>query len=184
MTLRTLPRRIAARLELLVRELLPPMLFFFVALLLILLMFKLFVAQYTVEFLVFTKAALGAVIVGKAVLVMEWAEGKKPRRLPLAIVVIGRTAVYAVAVIVLGTGERLLHAVRETRSFERGLAQLVVNASIDRFLGLVILISLIIGVYLALEEIDRAMGPGQLRKLFLSRPSAPPELADQLAGAK
>jgi hypothetical protein len=182
MTIQSMSRALTQRLGGLIREMTPPVLFFFVALLMILLVFKLLVAQYTIEFYAFSKAALGAVIIGKAVLVMQWAEGEhRVRRLPLAAVVAIRTMIYAVGVIVFWLLERLIDASRHSGSAKAGFAILASNANLDRFLGLVILTSVVIGAYLALEEISRAMGPGALRKLFLTRPQSLPartQLAD------
>ena len=173
MNTRSIPQRLSRRLLELVREMAPPVIFFFIALLAILVIFKLFVAQYTIEFYAFGKAALGAVIIGKGVLLMEWAAGKREmRRLPLAAIVAMRTAIYASAVILLWSLERLIDASRQAKGVRAGAAMLLANANLDRFLGLVILASLVIGTYLVLEEISHAMGPGALRKLFFSRPAA------------
>jgi hypothetical protein len=37
-------------------------------------MFKLFVSQYQIEFAAFTKAAIAALILGKVILLLDWAE--------------------------------------------------------------------------------------------------------------
>lgn len=163
----------------LVREMAPVVLFFFLALMWILLMFKLFVAQYAIEYYAFTKAAIGALIIGKAVLVMEWADSRRRQtRMPLAIVVLLRTMVYGLAVLALGIGDRIFHGIRETGSLRAGFALVLANARIDRFVGLVILISVIVGVYLTFQEINRAMGQGALRRLFFERPALePPAIA-------
>src|SRR5437868_2010677 len=58
-------------------EILPAMLFFFIALMVIPAMVKLFISQYSIEFYVFSKAAIGALILGKVILLMDWAESKR-----------------------------------------------------------------------------------------------------------
>jgi hypothetical protein len=149
----------------------PSVLFFFIALMLILLLFKLFVAQYSIEFYAFGKAAVGALILGKVVLLMEWAEsGRRFSSYPRAVVVAGKTLVYGLVVIALGGGERIIHAVREAGGLREGLALLIANARLDRFLGLVLLVSVVVAVYLVMQEIDRAMGKGALFRLFFRRP--------------
>jgi len=45
-----------------------------------------------------------------------------------------------------------------------------VNANLDHFLALLILACMIIAMYLAMEEISRAMGEGALTRLFFKRP--------------
>jgi hypothetical protein len=83
---------LARRLVQLGREMAPTVLFFFIALTFILVLFKLFVAQYSVEFYAFGKAALGALILGKAVLLMEWLEsGRHGGNYPRALAVAGKT---------------------------------------------------------------------------------------------
>jgi hypothetical protein len=172
MKISAIPKIISYRLLALVREMAPVVLFFFVVLGWILIMFKLFVAQYAIEYYAFTKAAIGALIIGKAVLLMEWAEaGRRPSRLPRVIVVLFRTMLYGMAVIALGIGERIIHGTRETGSLRQGFALIVANANLERFFGLVILISTMVGIYLTMEEISHAMGAGALRKLFFEQPA-------------
>ena len=153
-------------------EILPTVLFFFVALMVILVLLKLFVSQYSIEFYAFSKAAVGALILGKVVLVMDWAEsGRRVSTQPRAVVIACKTFIYAVAVIVLGIGERIIHSAREAGDFRDGVKLVIANANLDRFLGCVLLISLIVSAYLVMEEIDRAMGKGALLRLFFERPA-------------
>ena len=53
-----------------------------------------------------------------------------------------------------------------------GVKLVIANANLDRFLGCVLLISLIVSAYLVMEEIDRAMGKEALHRLFFERPAA------------
>jgi predicted membrane metal-binding protein len=65
----------------LVREMAPVVLFFFIAFGLIGLLYKLFVSQFSIEFSAFGKAAIAALIVGKVVMLLDWAQtGQSPRR--------------------------------------------------------------------------------------------------------
>jgi fumarate reductase subunit D len=171
--LKTASAAVSRRLSGLIREMAPPVLFFFIALMMLFLLFKLFVAQYEIEFYAFGKAAVGALILGKAVLLMQWAEsGRRFSSYPRAVVVAGKTLVYGLAVIVLGAGERIIHAVREAGNLQDAVETLIANADLHRFLGFVLLISLIVAVYLTIQEIDRAMGKGALFRLFFQRPSS------------
>lgn len=148
-------------------EILPAVLFFFIALMLILAMLKLFISQYSIEFYAFSKAAIGALILGKVVLLMDWAESK--RRVspyPRAVVVACKTLIYGLAVIVLGIGERIIHSYRQVGDFRDAVRMVIANANLDRFLGCVLLISLLVSAYLTMEEISRAMGKGALFRLF------------------
>jgi hypothetical protein len=155
-----------------VREMAPVVIFFFVAFLLIFVMFKLFVSQYAIEFSAFTKAAIGALIIGKVIALLDWAESghsadKTHRRI---VVVAGKTLVYALVVIVLGIGERIFEAYRKAGSLGEAVSRLIANSNVDRFMGLVLLISLVVFIYLVMQEIEGAMGKGALFKLFFERP--------------
>ena len=153
------------------RELAPKVLFFFVSFMLIFLLFKLFVAQYSIEFSAFTKAAVAALILGKVVPLLDWAESgyrfEGHRRI---VVIAAKTLSYALVVMVLGIGERIVEASRQQASLRAGIQFLIANADGHRFVGLVLLVSLVVGVYLTMQEIERAMGEGALFRLFFERP--------------
>jgi hypothetical protein len=155
----------------LVREMAPVVLFFFIAFGLIGLLYKLFVSQYAIEFSAFSKAAVAALIIGKVVLLLDWAQsGLWLSRYPRALGIFCKTIVYALAVVIVGMGERIVHSMREAGSLQAGISALIANANFDRFLGLVLLVSLIVGLYLVVQEISRAMGKGALFRLFFSPP--------------
>lgn len=129
-------------------------------------------AQYSIEFSAFSKAAIAALIAGKVVLLLDWAgTGKRvERRYPRAVLIIVKTIIYAAAVVAVGMGERIRDSVHKAGGFQAGINALVANANFDRFMGLVLLISLIVASYLVVEEISRAMGKGELFKLFFAPP--------------
>ena len=81
-----------------------------------------------------------------------------------------KTFIYGLVVLVLGIGERVFHSVREAGSFRDGISRVVASANLDRFLGLVLLISLTVGTFLVMQEISRAMGKGALFRLFFEPP--------------
>lgn len=155
----------------LIREMAPVVLFFFSAFLLIFVMFKLFVSQYEIEFSAFTKAAIAALILGKVVPLLDWAQsGYRFDNHRRAVVIACKTCIYGLVVIVLGIGEKIFHYVREAGSLREGISRVVANANLDRFLGLVLLISLTVGSFLVMQEISRAMGKGALFRLFFAPP--------------
>jgi fumarate reductase subunit D len=85
-------------------EMLPPVLFFFIALMLIFAVVKLLALQYSIRFYAFARAAIGALVLGKIVLLMEMAERKRNEsRYPRAIVVAFKTVIYAMAVVFLNS---------------------------------------------------------------------------------
>jgi fumarate reductase subunit D len=165
-----LPGAVARGIAGLIREMLPPVAFFFIALMLIYTALKLLALQYDVHFIAFARAAIGAVILGKIVLLMEMAERKrKTSNYPRAIVVAYRTVIYALAVIVFEFGERFVRAWYKTGSLSEGAALVKANTHLDHFLALLILGSMVLAAYLVLEEISHAMGEGELTRLFFKR---------------
>ena len=155
-------------------ELWPPTLFFFVAFLLMAVMFKLLVQQFAVvEFSAFAKAAVFALILAKVMALVDWAEsGYRPDSTHRRIVVVGiKTVVYALAVIVFGIGEKTFETYRKADSFADAVAKLIADANIDRFMGLVLVISVVVFIYLAMQEIENAMGKGALFRLFFKLPA-------------
>jgi hypothetical protein len=153
-------------------KMLPAVLFFFIALMIILVLLKLFFLQYSIEFYAFSRAAVGALILGKVVLLMDWAEaGRRVSIYPRAVVIACKTLIYALTVIVLGIGERIVHSYRQVGNVHDAVRIVIANANLDRFLGCVLLISLLVSTYLAMAEINRAMGSGALRGLFFKAPA-------------
>src|SRR5450755_3438730 len=117
------PSTIAHALIGLVREMAPVVLFFFVAFGLIGLLYKLFVSQYSIEFSAFSKAAVAALILGKVVLLLDWAQpGRGLERYRRIVVVVCKTIIYALAVIIVGLGERIVHSMREAGSLQSGIS--------------------------------------------------------------
>jgi fumarate reductase subunit D len=166
------PLTVGRRLTGLFWEMLPPVLFFFIALMLIFVVVKLLALQYSIRFYAFARAAIGALVLGKIVLLMEMAERRRSQsRYPRALVVAFKTVIYAMAVILLEFSERLVRAWHQTDSLREGLATVKANAHFDRFLALLILGCMIIAMYLAMEEISHAMGKGALTRLFFKRPN-------------
>jgi hypothetical protein len=154
-------------------EILPAVLFFFIALMVILAILKLFISQYSIEFYAFSKAAIGALILGKVFLLMDWAESRRHASVyPRAVVIAFKTLIYGLAVVALGIGERIIHSYRhQAGDFPDAVRMVIANANLDRFLGCVLLISLLVSAYLTMEEISRAMGEGALFRLFFKAPA-------------
>ena len=110
-------------------EMAPPVLFFFIAFMLIGVMFKLFVTQYSIQFTAFTRAAVFALIIGKVILLIDWAESGRDFGSHRRIVVIAcQTFVYAFAVFTLGIGERILEAAHKAHSLREGFDMVIANA--------------------------------------------------------
>ena len=152
-------------------EMLPPVAFFFTAMILIAIVVKLLALQYQIHFYAFARAAIGALVLGKVILLMEMAERKSdPSKYPRAVVVGFKTVIYALVVFLFEFGERLARGWFHTGSLHDGLVMVKAEANLDHFLALLILSCMIIAMYLAMEEISHAMGEGALTRLFFRRP--------------
>lgn len=169
----TSPLATARRLAVdLLRELVPTVLFFFSVFIVIFVLFKLFVAQYSIEYTAFSKAAIGALILGKVVPILDWADsGYRFESYRRITVVAGKTIVYAIVVVILGIGEQLVEAYRDQPTFHAAMQFVLAKDESQRFLGLVLLISLVVGAYLTAQELDRAFGKGALVRTLLERPA-------------
>ena len=166
-----IPFAVGRRLEGLFWEMLPPVLFVFIPLMLIFVVLKLLALQYEIRFYAFARAAIGALVLGKVILLMQMAERKSAAsRYPRAIVVAFKTVIYAMAVFLFEFGERVARAWYARGNLGEGLAMVKANANFDHFLALLILVCMIIAMYLAMEEISHAMGEGALTRLFFKRP--------------
>lgn len=150
-------------------------LFFFVGFMLIFVLFKLFVSQYSIEFYAFSRAAIGALILGKVVLVMDRLKfGRGFDSYPRAVAVVYKTFVYGLAVIAVGLVERLIDAYRQAGNLRKAVQLVIARANLNRFFAVVLLISLIICAYFVMLEINRAMGEGALFRLFFKPASDNP----------
>jgi len=156
-------------------ELWPPVLFFFTALFLIAVIFKLLVQEYAVvQVSAFVRAAVLALIAAKGISLVAWAEsGYKADLAHRRIVVVAvKTVAYALTVIAFGVGEKFVEAYRGSASLGAGFTKMIANTNLDHFLGMVLLISVIVFFYLALQEIEKAMGEGALFRLFFKLPDS------------
>jgi hypothetical protein len=172
---RNVPAGVARLATNLFREMAPKVLFFFFSFGILFLLFKLFVAQYSIEYTAFAKAAIAALILGKVIPLLDWLQSGRTFDTHRRIVVIAfKTLVYALVVIVFGIGERIVEESHKQRSWSGAMEFLISNANMQRFMGLVLLISLVVGIYLTLQEIDRAFGEGSLYRLLFKRPIKKP----------
>ncbi|HVN90208.1 MAG TPA: hypothetical protein VMT61_10380 [Candidatus Binataceae bacterium] len=154
-------------------EVAPAAVFFFITFSLLFLIFKLFAADYAIQFSAFSKAAVAGLILGKVVPLLEHTQaGYKFRGYRRVVVVTFKTIVYAFVVLIADTGERLIEAAHHNGGFAAGFQQLIANASFQRFLGTTLLVSLVLGLYLSIQEINNALGgDGTLLRIMCQRRS-------------
>jgi hypothetical protein len=151
------------------RTLAPSVLFFLVSFGVILLIIKLFLARYAIQFEVLSNAVLGAFIAAKVALVLDKISWARAHGWPRIAIVAIRTLLYCVGVIAFGILERLVHGFRETGSLGGAVHQFVEHFDPHRFFAIVLMVSLVFGVYFAMREINNSMGRGALYALFFQR---------------
>jgi hypothetical protein len=163
-------RRSGVRLLREAREALPPTIFFFVGFNLIVLTTNLLVAQYLVAVSNFMLATLGALVVGKAVLVAN----KIPLlrhydRAPLIQPILFKTVFYWVVVFFARLLERLVHFSLEGNSPVDFFPYLITTFSWHRFLAISLWILVLFLVYVTASEFSLLFGPGEVRRLLVTR---------------
>ena len=153
-------------------EVLPPTIFFFVGFNLILFTKRLILADHLIEFTGFAIATVGALVVGKAVLVAD----KMPflryfDQAPLAQPILFKTVVYTFFVLIARLIEFFLHYVFGGGAVGHGgfVEDLLGKFSWDRFISTQLWIFVLFLVYTTASELNALFGHGELLKILFSR---------------
>jgi hypothetical protein len=153
-------------------EVLPPTIFFFVGFNLILFTKRLILADHLIEFTGFAIATVGALVVGKAVLVAD----KMPflryfDQAPLAQPILFKTVVYSFFVLIARLIEFFLHYVFGGGAVGHGgfVEDLLGKFSWDRFISTQLWIFVLFLVYTTASELNALFGHGELLKILFSR---------------
>ena len=153
-------------------ELLPPTIFFLIAFNIILLTNSLLLKQYGIDGWALSKAAVGALIAGKAVLIAD----KLPfiNRFPdkaLIYNVVWKTAVYVAAALLFTYIEHVVEFMWEGGGFLAANEDLWSEAVWPRFLATHIWLFVLFLAYCTLREMIRVMGREQVLQLFFGNPA-------------
>jgi hypothetical protein len=149
----------------------PVFLFFVVGFLLLLLLIKLALANLSIEMTALSKAVIGALLAAKTVLILD--ETPLARRLEhyrRIVAVAVKTVFYGTVTLLLGYMERILDALHRAHNFDAAVRYVSAHANVYRLFAWVLGISLVFAIYFALLEIDKCLGEGALRTLFLESP--------------
>ena len=155
------------------REALLPTIFFFAGFNLIVLTTNLLVAQYLVAVSNFMLATLGALVVGKAVLVAN----KIPYlrhydRAPLIQPILFKTGFYWIVVFFARLLERFVHFSLEGNAPVDFFPYLITTFSWQRFAAISLWLLVLFLIYVTAAEFSNIFGPGEIpRLLFTRRPS-------------
>lgn len=169
-----LARRIGGRLWREIREALPPTLFFFVGFNFVVLTSNLLVARYMIGLGNFMLATLGALVVGKAVLVAnKFTLLRRYDRAALIRPILFKTAFYWVMVFLARLIERFVHfCVVEHNHPAEFFGYLITTFSWHRFIAISLWICVLFLIYVTASEFSQLFGAGEIpRLLFTNRPT-------------
>ncbi len=151
-----------------VKYMLPPTIFFFFGFNLILFTRWMTLQEYGIPFTNFFAASLAALLVGKAVLVVD--NLRFMRRFdgaPLIQPILFKSTIYWLCVFVFRLAEGLLHFLGDGGALGDFPNFLVAQFSWPRFLAIQIWLMVLFLVYVTAHELNRLFGDGELPRLFL-----------------
>jgi hypothetical protein len=156
-----------------VHEALPPTVFFFVGFNFVVLTSNLLVAQYLIGLSNFMIATLGALVVGKAVLVANKIPLlRRYDRAALIRPILFKTSFYWIMVFLARLLERFVHFLLDRNRPVDFFRYLMTTFSWHRFVAISLWICVLFLIYVTASEFSHLFGPGEIRRLlFANRPS-------------
>ncbi|HTR42272.1 MAG TPA: hypothetical protein VMH87_11715 [Pseudomonadales bacterium] len=142
----------------------------------VMLLKKLLLAQYDIEFNGLALVLLGAILLAKVVLLMEYfpVESWVPNH-PAMVAVLLRTFIYGIGVLVALTLEKAFEARHEYGGFGRAMLRVYQHPEYPRVLFNTICVMLALLYYNIFSVLRRHLGKNGLGKLFFGRPGPKPE---------
>ena len=165
-------RRILLRVRHEFLEVLPPTMFFFVGFCLLAVTKTLILREHGIQFLGFAKAAVGALLVGKTVLVADKFRfvDRFPDK-PLIYNTLWKAGIYLLATIIVRYVEHLLPLLSEHGNVLHANQQLWHEIDWARFGVIHIWLSALIFVFCAVRELVRRVGRDEVLRMFFGFPS-------------
>ena len=150
----------------LVKHMLPPTLFFFVGFNLILLTMQLALAEHGIDVRGFFTATFAALLVGKAVLVMD----KTPFMSrfdgsPLIQPILFKSLIYWLCVLAVRLAELSIHFAIEHGTLDGFGVHLVEQFRWRRFIAIQVWLMVLFMLYVAVHELNNLFGDGELRRV-------------------
>ena len=169
----TLPGRVGHRLVHAFREVLPPTLFFLISFNLIVFTTNLLVHDYWFKVSSFLIATTTALVVGKAVLVVNHIRLiDRFRGAPLIQPILYQTIFYTLVVLVVRLLERFIHLALDDRGFGVAFEQAVHDFTWRHFAAVQIWIFTCFLIYVTATELSNLLGEGQMFRLFFRHRSS------------
>jgi len=153
-------------------EIIPPTIFFFISFCLLIVTQNLISRQYGIPLISFAKAVVGALIVGKVVLIVDHFSfvNKFPHK-PLIYNVSWKTFIYVVAALVVRYLERLIEYARQYGGIGEGNLHLLNEFAWPKFVLIQMWLSVLFFIYCALRELIRVIGREQVMRMFFKSTS-------------
>ncbi len=150
-----------------VRALVPVTLFFFFALSLLMLTKRLMLAQYGIPFSDLAGAVVGALVVGKVVLIVDQLSlvNRFPNK-PLIYNIAWKTVIYVAAAFIVRLAENLIPLAFKYDSIGDAVRHAADAIVWPHFWVIYIWLSVLLFVYCSLRELIRAIGKDAVLKLF------------------
>lgn len=147
-------------------------LYFFLCFGFILILKKLLLAAYDIEFYALSSAVVGALIVGKVVVVLDKTQAgtRLDKNHSLGTAALYKTMIYSLCTALVLVAEKLFHAYREGPSLSDALMHVWMDQDRHIILAKILCISLAFWGYHLYAGLDRRLGEGKLRNMVLERP--------------
>ncbi|HET7003379.1 MAG TPA: hypothetical protein VFI33_18780 [Puia sp.] len=145
--------------------------YFAIVFILMMVMKTLDLRDYNIEFNGISQALLGALIMSKVIILMEYISlGNWVQRQPAIVDVILRTILYTAGVLIVIVLEKAFEKRHEADSYVKAISYVLNNRDIYHVWATTIGSAASILVYNAFSIVQRAMGKNGLAKLFFSTP--------------
>jgi hypothetical protein len=163
-------KKLAAVLRKEIQELIPPTIFFFIAFNLLAFTNALNLKQYGVSLSTFGVATLGALVVGKVVLITDKLRfiNQFPDK-PLIYNVVWKTLIYALAAFLIRYLERLIHFLSRYGSLSSANHHLFEEVIWPHFWAIQIWLLVLLFLYCGFRELIRVVGRHTVIKMFFGR---------------
>jgi hypothetical protein len=146
-------------------------LFFLIGFGYILLILKLFIAEYSIDLYVLSKAIIGALVAAKAVAIMDVTPLlNRFEQAPRYLRVLYKTFIYTFAVLIIALIERFFHAYHQTKGIISAFKYLIESGNIYHFTGVILCLLIVFLIHNIFKEMDNYLGKGNLKQFFFNSP--------------
>ena len=151
-------------------EILPPAIFFFIAFSLILVTKRLILSEYGITWTGFGAAVIGAVMIGKVVLIVDkLSVMNRFTDRQLIYSTFWKCLIYFLAALLLQYLEPLVHSLLKHKSFLEANRRFMTETVWPHFWLIQIWLAVLFFVYCAMRELVRAVGKEKVVEMFFSK---------------